>query len=110
MPKMLLAAGPTMFVRVTALLISVAVTAVTPLAAGHPGASAAPAVGPRAPEAVFDPAPAAPPVAAAPVAAAPPAAAPGPVAPVAPGAPPPVGDSLPVPPPAAARLVDVALD
>src|SRR5213082_983927 len=94
MPKMLLAAGPTMFVRVTAILISVAVTPVTPLAAGHPGASAAPAVGPRAPEAVFDAAP---------------AAAPGPVAPVAPGAPPPVGDSIPVPPPAAARLVDVAL-
>src|SRR5207302_3370854 len=78
MPKMLLAAGPTMFVRVTAILISVAVTPVTPLAAGHPGASPGPPVGPLAPGTApaFETAPAAPPVPAAPVAPAPPAPAP----------------------------------
>src|SRR5437763_3925782 len=115
MPKMLLAAGPTMFVSVTATLICVAETPVTPLAAGHPGAVAAPpppagpAAAPGFGAVPADPAaaeapPAGPPPALAPAAAAPAA---GPVAPLAPA---PVPASLEMPPPEAARLVDLGPD
>src|SRR5207302_11250273 len=53
MPKMLLAAGPTMLVRVTATLICVAETPVTPLTAGHPGAAPPLATGAAAPVAAL---------------------------------------------------------
>src|SRR5438270_1659337 len=85
MPKMLLAAGPTMFVRVMATLICVDETPVTPLAAGHPGAvapPAAPAVPPAAP--AFDVAPVTPPAAVAPAPGPPAAVGPAPAAPGAP--------------------------
>src|SRR5438270_10261245 len=112
MPKMLLAAGPTMFVRVTATLICVAETPVTPLAAGHPGASAPPAVPPAVPAAApaFDVVPPDPPAAVAP--AGPPLAfGPAPAPPGAPFASGPVpGSPESAPPPEAARLVDLGPD
>src|SRR5438552_15854831 len=108
-PKMLLAAGPTMFVRVTATLICVAETPVTPLAAGHPGANAPPAAPAAAPAVApgFEVAPAAPPVAVAPVADPPLAPGPTPAAPVAPLASVPVAASAAATVPEAARFRDL---
>src|SRR6266568_4804674 len=112
MPKMLLAAGPTMFVRVTAILICVLDTPLTPLAAGQPGASPGPPVGPLAPGTApaFDTAAPGPPIPVPPPAEPPFAPAPAPFASAAPFAPGPVPVSPPIPPPAAARLVDLGPD
>src|SRR5438270_7079078 len=105
MPKMLLAAGPTMFVRVTATLICVAETPVTPLAAGHPGASPPAAVPPADPAApALDAAPAGPPAAPAPGAEPTVVLGPAPAIPTSPPCPAPLAPSPEAPPPDA-RLV-----
>src|SRR4051794_4789567 len=107
MPKMLLAAGPTMLVRVTASLICVAVTpgtpagtvgqpgAVGPAAAAAPGLAAGPAPAPGPPAAAEGPPAGAPPGARA---AAPASCAPGAAlaAPASPAAPPSFPRALPV--------------
>src|SRR4051794_37305948 len=109
---MLLAAGPTMLVRVMATLIWVFETPVTPLAAGHPGAAAPPPPPEAAavavpPFAVVPAAPLAPVAPAADPPVAPCAATSGPtVPPVAPPAP----ASAPCAPPPDARFVDLAPD